>query len=679
MLNLPRVSYESLIFAGGLDQVSPTLSLKPGVCKAALNFECSPTTGYTRIAGYERYDGRPAPSDAAFTILAVTGSTGPASGVTITGDSSGATGVLVASTATSFVVTKVTGTFDGTEILKVSGTPVGTQAGFGATLTTKLYAQYKAAAASAYRTDIAAPTGSGAILGAFAFGGSVYAFRNNAGATAAGLWKATSSGWTAVTFGEEVSFTAASTQPSEGAVVTQGGVTATVRRVVLQSGAFAGGTAAGRLIVTGRSGGSFAAGAFTAGFTATCSGAQTAVDFLPGGKFQFYIANFAGSAQTARVYGCDGVNRAFEFDGTTLVPITTGTTTDTPKFIAAHKNQLFLAFGASAIHSAPGLPYDYTALSGASEIATGDTITGFLVQPGSQATAAIAIYQRSNTLMLYGTGTTTWNLVAFNTGTGAIPYSCQNMSQSFVLDDRGIMKMDTTLAYGNFDQTALTAAIRPFIVAERSLTAASVLCREKSQYRLFFSDGMGLHATIVNGKYQGAMPIYYPITGGISNAWAGTLTNGDEILLGCGADGMLYRLDRGTSFDGAPVFASITTNFDSVRSPRMLKRWRKAAIEMLGTSYAEVEFSYVLGYGDGAEYSQPGPTAYAAAMLRNTWDSTAVWDTFFWDASGLTPAECEMGDTSENVALTFSSFADYAEPFTLNSAIIHFTPRRGLR
>ncbi len=305
-----------------------------------------------------------------------------------------------------------------------------------------------------------------------------------------------------------------------------------------------------------------------------------------------------------------------------------------------------------------------------------------LVQPGSQTTGTMAIYQRSNTLMLYGTGVSSWNLVLFNTGTGCIPYTAENMAESYTLDDRGVIGMQPSLNYGNFEQNTLTAAMQPFIAQHRSKAVCSVLCREKSQYRVYFSDGTGLHITVVNGKYMGAMPVFYPINSdtvpaGLSNAWSGTASNGDEVILGCGTDGYVYQLDKGTSFDGANLGASLTLNFDSVRSPRLLKRFRKAALEMQGASYTEVDFFYNLGYGDSA-LPQVMPITYSANMLNSTW-GTMVWGTFFWGLSDLVPTECEMGGTAENVALSFASSNDYIESYTINSIIIHFTPRRGKR
>lgn len=75
---------------GGLDLVTPPLAMPPGRMIAGENYEPHPA-GYRRIDGYERFDGRPAPSDAPTderaqearaAILPLPGS-GPVRGVTV--------------------------------------------------------------------------------------------------------------------------------------------------------------------------------------------------------------------------------------------------------------------------------------------------------------------------------------------------------------------------------------------------------------------------------------------------------------------------------------------------------------------------------------------------------------------------------------------------------------------
>ncbi len=45
MGKFPPVNYDLIRLSGGLDQVTPTLSLRPGTMRRAANFECSITGG----------------------------------------------------------------------------------------------------------------------------------------------------------------------------------------------------------------------------------------------------------------------------------------------------------------------------------------------------------------------------------------------------------------------------------------------------------------------------------------------------------------------------------------------------------------------------------------------------------------------------------------------------------
>ncbi len=55
----------ALVFEGGLDLESSSLTVQPGRMRACKNFEVDKLGGYTRIQGYERFDGQPAPSEGA--------------------------------------------------------------------------------------------------------------------------------------------------------------------------------------------------------------------------------------------------------------------------------------------------------------------------------------------------------------------------------------------------------------------------------------------------------------------------------------------------------------------------------------------------------------------------------------------------------------------------------------
>lgn len=677
-MQMPPIQYEVISLEGGLNQITPTLATPAGNCRNAVNFEALEYGGYGRIGGYERYSGQVAPSSASYSVLFVASYTNtPTVGQTLTNAGATATGYIIAVTNSYVVVTKSTVAFVVGDTLKVGATVISTSIAPTSTISSKINATYTALAANVYRADIAKPTGSGAIRGGFLYNDLNYCVRDNAGGTASNLWKESSTGWVQVTLYNEVSFTAGGTAtPANGAVLTQGGVTATVQRVVKQSGAWSG-TAVGRFIVTNPAGGNFAAGAatLTGGATVTLSGIQTAITLLPGGKGETEQANFYGQLSAARIYYADGVNRMFEFDGTVLVPLTTNTVPDQPKHICAFKNHLFFSVQSSIFNSAIGDPYNYTALGGAAELACGDTVTGLLIQPGSQTNGSMSIHARNTTLILYGSSAANWNLVTYNNGVGALDYTAQNMSASYVMDDRGVLSLTASLNFGNFDSATISNLIRPFIAEKRTKVSYSCLDRAKSQYRLFFTDGSGLYITLLNGKLKGCMPVMFPTAANV--AWEGTKSNGTLVKFIGGGDGHVHQLDSGTSFDGAGINAFITLNWDSAKSPRLLKRYRRASVDASSDGYAEISFGYGLGYASSL-IPQGNTVGYPLPFSPSYWDSF-TWDMFVWDGKTLFPTECDMFGIAENVQLTLGSDSAEYGAYSINSVILHYSTRRGLR
>ena len=673
-----RPSYIGL--TGGLDQVTPAYEMKPGRARRAQNFEVDVLNGYRRSGGYERYDGRPSPSDGAYSLMTATITGTVAVGDTLTGLTSGATGVIVLLPGSSFVLTKVVGTFVSGEALQISAVTVATSTSAaiesGAS-TTKLHAQYLNAAADEYRDDIAAAAGSGAILGGFFLNDVNYCFRNNAGGTAAVLFKSSSSGWIAVTMYNEVSFTVgAVATPADGEVLTQGGVTATVKRVVTQSGAWSG-TAAGRFIITNPGGGNFAAGAATlsGGATVTLSAVQTAITLAPSGRYEHVKENFGGLANATRVYGCDGVNRGFEFDSSEIfVPIVTGMATDTPTHVYAHKKQLFYSFAGSVQHAAPGTPYIWSAIVGASEIAMGDTVTGFAGQPGDSSGAALAIFTRNRLSILYGSGVANWQLTPYRDELGAWAHTIQDVGYSMFLDDRGLTDIQTSQNFGNFQHNAITNEILPLMMAYKPYAIASSICRDKSQYRLFFSNGYAFYVTAVGKKIVGIMPQLF--TDVVRCTWTAETNAGDEVMFFGSDGGMVYQLDKGTSHDGDDIEFFIELAYNFFGSPREEKTYHDATVEITGSSYVAFSFGYLLGYGS-TDIPQPDDVTGTSSFTTTRWDSF-TWDAAFWDGQTLTPSTFDLRGNAENISLTFRGNADYFQSFTLAGIVVHFANRRRL-
>lgn len=678
MIKMPSVLVDYFPLRGGLNLVTPPLSMPSGQCKDAVNYEADIDGGYRRIAGYERYSGMPEPSAATYSTLMVTYSGTVSVGQFINGQTSGATAYVIAKDLANIYVTKITGTFSIGENIRVGAAIVAVlnaTAASGAP-DAKTDAKYLNLAADAYRADIQIVPGEGAVNCVFRYKGTVYAIRNKAGLLEAGLYKASITGWQPVPLGHEIYFTNANASVNEGDTLTRGGATALVTRVVVQTGSLASGVNTGKLILTNIVG-TFTAGAATStgGGTLTLSGGAIENKLPINGKYEFVIAGFTGAANSSRVYAVNGVGRAFEFDGSVFVFIDTGLVNDKPTRVAFHNNSLAVAYEGSVFIGDVGEPYRFSGISGAAEFAMGDLVTGILSLVGSNATQSLAIFTTNKTSILYGSSSADYQLVTLNFEAGGLPRTMQTLGDAYVFDVQGVRQLQASQRFGNFEQAQITRFIRPFITQRSTKASASCIVRSKDQYRLLFQDQYALYITFSNEQVMGIMPIKY------GHAMACMISQesdtGEEFIFAGGTNGYVYRMEKGTSFDGDPIESSITMAFSYQKGPRTRKRYRKAVYEFTGNGYCEFEAGYDLGYGS-ADISAGEVQNLVSPTVPVFWDSF-TWDAFTWDGRSLLPIEQEITGTAENLSLIIRSTSDEYPPFTVNSAMIHYTPRRNLR
>ncbi len=680
-MKMPPTQIEFVAFQGGLDLITPPLMMPAGHCREAQNFEVDTLGGYKRCLGYERFDGQAKPSDAVYYLLpaAVTGTV--ALGDTITGATSGATGKVIAVQSDRLVYTKAAGSFVSGENVQVGGTTRAVSTDVPRTEggdSQEQIAQYRNLAADVYRALIGAVPGSGPVNGIKFFQGVMYALRANTGGTQTVLHESSPLGWVALDLGEQVAFTNANLNVGEGDTLTQGAVTALVKRVVVESGSLASGTNSGRLILSGRAGGNFAAGAATTTGSGalTLGGAQTAITMQPNGRFRFAVYNFGAGL---RLYGCDGVNPAFEFDGEVFVPLRTGMVNDSPQMIAVHRNHLFLGFDNSLQHSAIGNPYNWTPLLGAGELNLGDTITNLLPMPGDNvAGGAMACFTRNRTYLLYGTSSADWQLVTQRSDIGALPHTAQFVETGYFMDDRGVTSLSTSDAFGNFASSSLSERIRPWLVENKSRVLDSCVVRDKNQMRLLFLGGRLMTMTLSQQGVAGFMPqlLAHPVVL-LEEAES---SDGTEVVFYADNNGFVYQAERGTSFDGEPIEAYLTLAFNHSKNPRGLKQYRKVVFEVGGLGFAQFYMSADLSYGQNetpqlaAEQVGFGDNALGAGQ----WD-VGNWDQATWDGAILLPAELPVTGVAQNFGMRINQYSDYYAPLNFYGALMHFTPRRQLR
>jgi hypothetical protein len=675
-----KTQQEYTKFWGGLDQTSSAIAIPPGAAITANNYEPGVIGGYRRIDGFERFSGQPAPSAATYQYCQVNLTGAVAVGNTITGLTSGATGVVIVVGATSLAITKVVGSFTASESFQVGGLTVGSMTAIPSTGGYPTGADHVVAmnaAADVYRADIAAPTGSGQVRGLGLLRGILYCFIDNAGGTAGLIYKQTTSGWSPITLYKTISYTGGSASVADGATITQltSGATAVVKRQVLETGTFGGSSATGRLIITSITGTFDATHAIQVGgvTVATANSLATQIAILPGGRYELVQYNFSGSTDTIRMYGCDGVNHAFEFDGDVYIPINTGMTVDAPTHIAAHKKMLHLSYFGSLQSSAINFPFQWSVVVGASEIGEGDNITGMATQTGD----TLAIATRNQSFQLQGSSVATFVNGTLAPEIGAIPYTIQNVGPvCFWFDDRGVIRIDRTQAYGNFTNSTVSLQVQTLIDAMRKVVVGSSVYRARRQYRLYGSDGSGLIMTVIdgpNGPEHHFTSFTYPVN--VSCTISGEDSTGKDVVYFGADNGMVYQADRGSSFDGADIEAVLRLAFNHFKSPSVIKTYRKATLEMTAISYSVIRVHPDFSYGD-PDVSQHLLQTAAAEGAGGTWDGSSFWESFYYDAKIVQAPEFRFDGSGTNASFVFYSKTDTDLGHLLQGLTVHFTQRR---
>jgi hypothetical protein len=483
---------------GGLDLVSPAVSLPPGGAILAQNFECALNGGYRRMDGYTIYDGR------------------------------------------------------------TTGVPLGV-------------------------------SGSGPIRGVWEYGGDVYAFRDNTAGTACVMHKATTSGWTVVT-------------------------------------------------------------------TPTLA---------VGGSYDFVNYNFGGHSGTQKMYGSDGVNKAFQFDGTTFTQITTGMSSDTPTYVGVHKNHLFLSFsGGSVQHSGIGDPLTWTLATGAGEIGLGTEVTGLRSMQGN----SLVITGSDRINILYGTSSADWDLKSFSMTTGAVAKTQAHIETGlYFFNGDDLTSLAATQSFGDFETANIGALIKPYLESRKGLIVGASVNKDKNQYRLFFSDKTVLVGTIVNGA----------VVGYTNWLLSDTPSYIGEGYFGC-TDGSVMRVDTGTSFNGGEIQSFLRLAFTPLGTPQRKKRYRKAILEVESSGQVTLNYLADYDYGTGGSSSSAQVSIAGGAIAGGGgggfWD-VATWDDFVWSSAVVASPEAYLNGTGRNISLLIVHTSATEPAFTLQGVQLNYTIR----
>ncbi len=641
---------------GGLNTEAPPIAVPDGQLIACENYEPD-VAGYTSFSGYERFDGRPKPSEAA----------------------------------------------DATD-------------------------------REARRAAIQQVPGKGPVLAAWsvtdAAGDSHYAIRENSGDTNSTLYRASASGWSAVTPNPVIYFNegaGTSGSPLEGEWVRTsggGGGVAKIERVILLKGTYSGGDARGYLCLSSYTGdfGSFDddlefskdnsfAGSPLYAPAAKFAKADPRYGMIHGfdegtegngGALQSTFAPpitvtrsivvrshiFRSGLGTERSYFSTGGRFAFEFDGNVLCPIRTGApdydilsaaiggdldglTEEqaisaglVPAFenTAIYREHLFLASRlGTLLNSAPNDPLDFKAISGAAEIGFGTSIAGFQ----SEVSGVLIIYGLDRVSYLTGSSDLDFSVESILREVTPRGKTMQLAGAPIFMDRTGVRRLATTEAFGNWRVSTLTAQYESFFrsaFASGISPVASMRVNEKDIYRVFFDNGDAISLYFGrNGVEIGRLSL--PIT--LSTASGTFSASTDEIRLVGAEDGYVYQMDVGGSMDGERIYSAIAMAPYSARAPRTNKRFVTAALEVTGGAVDSIKFR--------AEFDYSAPTAIPVDLPPNPvagggalWGAVN-WDEFVWSDQSVATAIARLDSAGVNILMTIAAESAFQAPHTLTA------------
>lgn len=399
---------------------------------------------------------------------------------------------------------------------------------------------------------------------------------------------------------------------------------------------------------------------------------------VTGGRYEIIEHNFYGATSMKRMYGVDGANNAFMFDGTTYTEIVPAGQTDKPRHIAAHKNHLFMSYAQGQyVHSGIGEPTAWdVATEGAGAGGTGDEIVGIRPTVGG----ALAFFMRNRVNVLYGSSKTDWqanDLRKQQDDAGAIEGSIQDLGDLFYLDDRGLTTLQQTQAFGNFDTSTIDRPVKRFIQNRKRRLISTTISRDRNQYWMLFSAGNStevLTLTLGDRGLDGYGRYLLPFKAVCVTSQEDE--NGDERIFVGAEDGYVYEMEKGSSFDGAPIEAYCKLAFAHFGSPSRTKQFRHLVLGVEANSNVSLRIKPEFDYGS---IERAGHRVIDSDLTGGggQWDDDN-WNEFTWSAQIISEAKCDITGTGRNMALLIYYKGDEAESFTLYDATIQYS-MRGLR
>ncbi|MBU2708876.1 hypothetical protein KCM76_22975 [Zooshikella marina] len=643
-------------FDGGLDLVSPAMTISGGKLIDCLNYEPGMNGGYRRINGYQRFDGQRSPVERYALCIELDREPPNVQYQAITGAGTGH--VIFQDRAR--IATDITTALQVGSVLSIQSEQYAVKRlleglyEVGETIERDKKLETLEAF---YRQKITKPHGTGPITGLFYFHNTLYALRGTQ------LSQSSATGWQQVNTQQIILWYEQGEEfPTDA--IEAGAAKAKVLKWVRTSGSNDDKTSKGYCLIQ------IVEGSFQAGQSLNFGAKVWRVETRQLEQIKHFdhcIHNFYGSQNQEAVYFCTGNGPAYCFNGEYLFPILLENPEEinNPSFIETHNHYLFLGFTSGRVrHSVIAEPTSFNAVLGANEIAIGSNVTGLKSTTGG----VLIIGCEKQLFGLFGQTSDQFSLKLIAQNSGAFKDTMQSLGDTYTIDNSGVVAIGRVQAFGDFSDACVSKHVKPILDQLKLHITGSVTVPERGQVRFYSRMG----EILIMKPQQYFTYLKYPVE--ISCFCTGETATGEPVRFFGSPNGYVYKDGVGTNFDGLPIEHFLRFPFNHLGSPSYRKAFKRIELEIDSPGPMKLLVAPEIDYS-APHVESPNTQPFYVYGGGGLWTSSN-WDEFLWDSPIVATAALSVSGTGKNISICIHGEDAFTQPFIIQGVHIHYIPRR---
>ena len=351
-----------------------------------------------------------------------------------------------------------------------------------------------------------------------------------------------------------------------------------------------------------------------------------------GGKVRHDEYTFDG---THKVIFVDGVNYPAIYNDTTnaLSFLSTPSDIQGAKYVKIFKNHVFYAVGSKVVFGAPYSDTDYSIANGGGIIDIGHTITGLVIFRD-----ILFVFARNKIIQISGSSVSDFVTSPVTQSIGCIDGdTIQEIGGDIMyLAPDGLRLLSAT---DRIDDFALEVASNPISKDMATFMASatnfcSLTIRGKAQYRIFAynsSDTAVASRGLLATKFsdQGSSDIQWGTLVGLKVAACDSkYTESGEQIIFANEDGYIYRMEFGSSFNGANIASIYESPYMPITDPQLRKTLYRITLYVTPTGVFNLQcgIKYDFDRINGQNVIQP-----PVFQIASTSGGVALWGTVKWN------------------------------------------------